>query len=302
MNTIRHKRLIASFYGLALLISSSLLPLNVSAQNLNVPAFTSVTLYPGDYYDTAIVRSNGVLVLNGGEIGTLSNGILQIEQGGKFYMNEGGIYTFENDGEVGFYGGRQSTDSSVNRGYVKLAGGDPGIQLIHNKGTVDIYYLATNRLSWEINTEVTNNAPAIRIFSLTNSLATGTYTYATLPNWASTPFGISNSMYSLQWSPVSNRQLQTEITIASNWLGSVTVSQYVPLSSAITSSIRRTAFNEVSWNSVSGRTYQVQDALNLIAGDWENMSTPISSTGTVSLINDANPFLQERFYRILLRH
>jgi len=288
-----------------MLVGSVLFPHEVAAAPLTVNAFTLVQIFPGQYYDSAIVRSNGTLVMNGGGIGTnllVFTPSVTVEQGGQFYFNDGLIKDFENDGIVEFYGGRQSTVSSVNRGYVKLAGGDPGIQLIHHKGTVDVYYLATNRLAWEINSEVTNNAPAIRIFSLTNSVPVGIYTYATLPGWASTPYGKSNSTYSLQWAPVTNKQLKTEITIASNWLGTVTIAQYIPIS-GITCSIRRTAFNEVSWNSVSGRTYQVQDALDLILeGDWYNTGTPTYSTSTNSLINDANPFLDNRYYRVLLRN
>lgn len=269
---------------------------------LNVPAFTHITVYPGQFYDYATVQSNGVLIMSGGEIGTNSatTPSVTVLQGGRFYMNAGSIQYFDNRGITELYGGAQSTESSENRGYVKIAGGDPGIQLIHYTGTVDVIYLATNRTFWEIYSVVTSGSPTIRFFSLTNTLAEGTYTSATLPKSLVTDVYV-HANHALFWNPITNADVRTEIVIATNWPGSVVVQVYTPLvSHSVTCAIQQASPVNVSWNSVSGRTYQVEDALSLTMQDWLAVGVPVTATGSTTSV-DHSGIYPAAFYRAWLR-
>ncbi len=273
------------------------------AAPLNVSGGTQITVYPGQVYDYATVQSNGVLIMSGGAIGTNSapTASVTIAPGGRFYMNAGRIQYFDNRGIAELYGGAQSTDASENRGYVKIAGYDPGIQLVHFAGTVDVYYLATNRTLWEIYSVVTDGAPAIRFFSLTNTLAAGTYTYGTLPT-SNHPAGRIHTNHALLWNPLTNKNVRTEILIATNWLGSVSVQPYSPLSPiAITCGIQEASTPQVVWNSVSGRTYQVEAAWTLGINSWFAAGVPMTATGSTtagSVPGSPSPV----FYRVWLRH
>ena len=273
------------------------------AAPLNVPAFTQITIYPGQVFDYATVQSNGVLIMSGGAIGTNSypTSSVTVLQGGRFYMNAGRIQYFDNRGITEMYGGAQSTVSSENRGYVKVAGGDPGIQLSHYTGTVDVFYLATTRTNWEIISEVTDGAPIVRFFSLTNTLAPGIYTVATLPK---TTLGnlAFHTNHALFWNPLTNKSVRTDLNIRTNWPGTVEVLSYVPVSPiAITSRIQQASPLMLSWNAQSGRVYQIEDALSLPLQDWLPSGAPITATGATASINLAGLF-SEIYYRILLRH
>jgi hypothetical protein len=273
------------------------------AAPLNVPPFAQITVYPGQVYDYATVQSNGVLIMSGGAIGTNSAPIASVTvlQGGWFYMNAGNIQYFDNRGVTELYGGAQSSESSENRGYVKIAGGDPGFQLLHYTGTVDVIHLATNRTSWEISSAVTSGSPTIRFFSLTNTLAAGTYTSATLPK-SSTPAGHVHTNHALFWNPISNTSVRTDIQIASNWPGSVVVQVYTQLADhSVTCAIRQVSPVNVSWNSVSGRVYQIEDALSLTAQDWLAVGVPVTATGSTMSANYSGIY-PAAFYRAWLRH
>lgn len=271
------------------------------AAPLNVPAFSQVTVYPGQEFDYATVQSNGVLIMSGGAIGTNFTPSVTVVQGGRFHMNDGRIQDFDNRGITELYGGAQSTSSSENRGYVKIAGGDPGIQLIHYTGTVDVFYLATNRTSWEIYSVTTSGAPTIRFFSLTNTLTAGTYTYAALPS-ASIPPGRVHTNHALLWNPLTNTSVRTEILIATNWPGSVVVQVYTQLDAhSVTCSIQQASPVAVSWNSVSGRTYQIEDALTLTPDDWLAVGVPVTATGSIMSANYSGVY-PAAFYRARLRH
>lgn len=273
------------------------------AASLNVPAFTQITVYPGQVFDDATVQSNGVLIMGGGVIGTDTDSTASVTvlQGGRFYMNAGRIGYFDNRGIAELYGGAQSTSASENRGYLKIAGYDPGIQLVHYTGTVDVFYLATNRTLWEIYSVVTNGAPAIRFFSLTNTLATGTYTYGTLPA-SSIPPGRVHTNHALCWNPLTNKSVRTEIVIATNWSGTVEVRSYVPVSPiAITGRLQQASPLLLSWNSESGRVYQIEDALSLPLQDWLASGPPTTATGTTAAAGLSGLF-SSIYYRVLLRH
>ena len=277
------------------------LAISASALSLVVNTNSVFTLFPGQYYDSAIVRNNGVLIMNGGAIGTNVSPSVTIEAGGRFCFNGGLIQDFDNRGMVEFYGGRQSTVTSVNRGYVILAGGDPGIQLSHWDGVLDIHYLATNRTAWEVDATTAIATPIIRIFSLTNSLSPDFYHYGTLPS-VPIPPGAVHTNHALLWNPATNREVRTEIIMASNWPGSVHVLAYAqPPANSITCFIHRSSPVEVGWSSLTGRTYQVEDAFDLGIQDWFALGTPVPGTGTTTTITSAG-FIPTRFYRVRLRY
>lgn len=273
------------------------------AATLNVPGFSQITVFPGMVYDSATVQSNGVLIMSGGAIGTNSapTPSVTVLQGGKFYMNAGRIQYFDNRGIVELYGGAQSTEASENRGYVKVAGGDPGLQLIHYTGTVDVFYLATNRTAWEIYSVVTNGAPTIRFFSLTNTLAAGTYTYGTLPS-SPVPPGRVHTNHALLWNPITNKSVRTEVLIASNWPGTVVVQVYTQLPAhSITCRIQSVSSLMLDWSAASGRVYQVEDALSLTLQDWLAAGAPVTATGALASVSLSGIF-SNIHYRVLLRH
>ena len=272
---------------------------SASAASLDVGLGQTFVVSTGQLFDYAVVRNGGVLVLDGGLIGTNALPSVLVEEGGRFVFNSGAINYFENRGVAELYGGTQSTSSSENRGYLKIAGGDPGTQIGHFDGTVDVYHTATNRTAWEIDSATTNGDPQIRFFSLSNSLAAGSYTFATLT--PTTPFPGGKTYHDLArfWTP-SGTQLvaQVDVMLPSNWPGKVWSYKYTAPTSP-TSSVRTAV--EISWTAVSGRTYQVQATTNLISGPWRNLELPTmceSATGSVfDAASDTN-----KTYRVLLRH
>ena len=96
-----------------------------SAASLDVDFGQTVVVSNGAVYDDAVVRNGGVLILDGGAIGTNATPSVNVEAGGRFVVNAGAINYFENRGTVELYGGRQSTSSSENRGYLRIAGAIP---------------------------------------------------------------------------------------------------------------------------------------------------------------------------------
>jgi len=292
----------ASFLGVTLLCSIG------RAVPLNVPAFSTITVSPGQEYDYATVQSNGVLIMNGGVVGITSapTPSVTVSTGGRFYMNAGLIQFFDNRGVAELYGGSQSTFTSENRGYVKIAGYDPGIQLAHYTGTVEVFHLATNRTNWEIISEVTDGAPVIRFFSLTNTLAAGTYTVATLPKTTlgNLAFHTNHAQF---WNPLTNTSVRTDVNMRTTWPGTVEVLSYVPVSPiAITCRVQSssTVFPgnpEVFWNTESGRVYQVERALDLGLQDWVAPLPPVTATGDSERVF-ATGILPQMLFRVLLRH
>ena len=98
----------------------------VRAASLDVDFGQTIVVSNGAVYDSAVVRNGGVLILDGGAIGTNALPSVNVEAGGRFVVYDGEINYFDNRGSVELYGGRQSTYSSENRGYLRIAGGDPG--------------------------------------------------------------------------------------------------------------------------------------------------------------------------------
>lgn len=134
---------------------------------------------------------------------------------------------------------------------------------------------------------------------MSNSLAPGSYTYATLVPANYYSFGKVYHDLARFWTP-SGTQLvaQINVSVASNWPGTVWSIKYSgPTSPTV---VVRPAV-EISWNAQAGRTYQVQTTTNLVAGVWRNLGAPILSQGTNAAAFDSMPD-SNKTYRVLLRH
>jgi hypothetical protein len=269
---------------------------SASAASLEV-LFAQTTVVPaGEEYDDAVVRNGGVLILDGGTIGTNATPSVLVEPGGHFVFNAGLIRYFENHGITELFGGRQSNDSSENRGYLRIAGGDPGIQIVHLDGAIDIHACATNRTIWEIDSPTTSASPVIRFYSVSNSLPAGSYTYATLVPATPNPFGKVYSDYARFW-PNTQAVIRVDVNLASNWTGTVwshIVAEPKP------PELRTRPAIEVSWRSQTGHTYQVQFTTNLLSTNWHNLGLPVYARTTNSFILDTTPETNKS-YRLLIR-
>jgi len=256
-----------------------------SAASLDVDFGQTVVVSNGAVYDDAVVRNGGVLVLDGGAIGTNAMPSVNVEAGGRFVVYAGTINYFENRGIVELYGGRQSTISSENRGYLRIAGGDPGTQIVHLDGTLDVYSTATNRPAWEIDSTTTNGNPQIRLYSVSNSLAAGSYPYAALIPASYYPFGKIYHDQARFW-PNTQIVVQVDISVASNWPGLVQSFIRPGPKSPV---LRTRPAIEISWTSQTGRTYQVQRCTNLGGAIWENLGLPVHARSTNSSVLDTMP-------------
>lgn len=256
-----------------------------SAASLDVDFGQTVVVSNGAVYDDAVVRNGGVLILDGGAIGTNATPSVNVEAGGRFVVNAGAINYFENRGTVELYGGRQSTSSSENRGYLRIAGGDPGIQIVHLDGTLDVFSTATNRTAWEIDSTTTNGNPQIRLYCVSNSLAPGSYPYAALTPASHYSFGKVYHDQARFW-PNTQIVAQVDIAVASNWPGLVHSYAYSGPKSPV---LRTRPAIEISWTSQTGRTYQVQRCTNLVGGIWYNLGLPVFAHGTNSFVLDTMP-------------
>lgn len=255
----------------------------------------------GQVFDTATVRNGGVLILDGGTISNGSPSII-VDAGGRFIFNSGRIHYFDNRGSTELYGGTQSSDASENRGYVKYAGGDPGpggSQLVHFDGRVDVYYVPTNRIIWEIYVDSTNLDSSVHLYTFANSLAPGSYKYNTLPTSLAHGTGKEYLDIVTYWTPgplLAGRQIT--LNMDSNWPGKVWVYNYIPLP-VYTSSVRTAV--EINWNAVSGHTYQVQCTTDLVSGAWMNLGEPTHAHSTTGSVCDTT-YATNKMYRVLLRH
>ncbi len=55
-----------------------------------------------------------------------------------------------------------------------------------------------------------------------------------------------------------------------------------------------------TWNSVSGRTYQVESTTNLIPAVWNNLGSPLTAGGTALGVSDSTVTNAQNFYRVAL--
>ncbi|HEY5909334.1 MAG TPA: hypothetical protein VJA21_01885 [Verrucomicrobiae bacterium] len=56
----------------------------------------------------------------------------------------------------------------------------------------------------------------------------------------------------------------------------------------------------VSWNSQTGKKYQLQTALSLQSGDWSDMGAPITGDGSPIVVPDPNQDTPQKFYRAVV--
>ncbi len=290
---------------LTLVTSSLLIITPLRAVTLDVPLGQIRVVSAGEVFTEAFVRNGGVLILDGGTISNgaaLSSPSVTVDPGGRFIFNSGSIHYFENWGVAELYGGTQSSYASENRGYVKFAGGDPGSspsQLVHSDGRVDVYYVPTNRILWEINVTSANSDSSVHLYTFANSLAPGSYKYNTLPT--SLAHGTGKEYWDIvtYWTPgplLAGRQIT--LNMDSNWPGKVWVYNYIPLPT-YTSSVRTAV--EINWNAVSGHTYQVQSTTNLPGGIWKNFGLPVLAQSSTAAVCDS-AYDTNKMYRVLLYH
>src|SRR5206468_9928039 len=55
-----------------------------------------------------------------------------------------------------------------------------------------------------------------------------------------------------------------------------------------------------AWNSVSGRSYQMQYKTNLAGATWSNLGSPIVAGGSTTTATDSTSPDKQRFYRVAL--
>lgn len=293
-------RILSRSVGLTVLLGMLFVP-QVRAVSIDVFPGPPIRTLPGSYFDSARIRNGGTLILHEAAIGTNAPGgfaSVTNNSGGRFVMNSGAIHSFDNSGTMEFYGGSQSTVSSENRGTLILAGGDPGFQLVHFDGTVEVYHLAASRTNWEIDA---SGSSVIRIHCVTNSLPFGTYTYATLPAGTSIPGGKTYRNHAQTWAPGGNRELATDITILSDWSGSVEIVAYTPPALPALS-ISRGTFTEVRWGTEADRSYQLEATLDLTAQEWVPFEPPKAGTGGTVTSFDFDSSMPSRVYRVTVRH
>lgn len=265
------------------------------AASLNLGAGETRTVSVGETYANALVGNGGTLILDGGAFTTTPYSVT-VEEGGRFIFNAGYVSDYVNYGLTELYGGTQSTVSSENRGQLTLAGGDPGIQIVHRGGMVDLYGYATNRTLSEI--DVMGTGGSIRIWCLTSSLPPSVYSYATMPTQALFAGGKASRVTNRFWNAGVTWTGTLDIAMATNWQGTLKIVTYTP-PTAFTSTVQPAV--EIAWNAVSGRVYQVQSTTNLPGGVWRNVGLPVRADGSAGSFCDRGGGTSTS-YRVLLRH
>jgi subtilase family serine protease len=131
-----------------------------------------------------------------------------------------------------------------------------------------------------------------------------------LAQWnGSTIYGISNppafgwtNLVFIVSAPSSNSVVEFAAENDPNYFGldDVSVTPIPPVAFQ-TSTSSSTGFN-LSWNTGSGLTYQVQYKTNLMQATWINLGSPVAGTGGQLLISDTNAISasSERFYRLVV--
>jgi len=194
-------------------------------------------------------------------------------------MMDGVTDYIENNGRLELYGGTAgAVDSSVNRGYIKMAGGDIGFQIIQFGGVIDIFYPAATRTNLEVNCGNSTPPDAVRLFTLTNSLGYGQFDVSQLgPPARVYPGGGEYEVDCTFWSPDGDVESTIVLNIPTNWTGSLLCEPVtVPASTSIVCMIDSAV--DLTWGSLSNRGYQVQTTTNLLSDVWEDLGTPVYNT------------------------
>jgi len=168
----------------------------------------------GEHYERIVVYPHGTLLIDGGSITqappiTLDS--VEVSAGGSCVMTNGVIDYFMNNGRVEMYGGSTGSSSSENHGYMMLAGGDPGGQIVQQGGVLDIFYTATTRTNLEISSPGGNFNATVTHLIPTNWNGT----IVSEPMVAPSPTDVVcqiDSAIELTWPSVSNRGYQVQYT------------------------------------------------------------------------------------------
>ena len=291
---MKHRAMIA----LAACALLAVAPRVLSADTL-VGMGETLSVGPLAYHDRVVVQQGGTLILEGGSIGTNETGVVEdvlVEPGGRFIMRSGSLRFFTNRGRTEVYGGTAGPTSSENRGSLVLAGGDIGFQLVHFDGELDLFRLPANRTSFEISSNTTAASPVIRIHALVSTVPWGSYNIKTLPSKTAYPgfyIHTSSNQFDLNGG-IHSAQLGMELAIS--WTGRVEYIEYRRPVAAVGSISRALA---VQWRSSAGRVYQVQKAVNLKGGLWEDLGTPQIGTGSTLRAYDTVENPDPDNYRVL---
>lgn len=261
----------------------------------------TLTVGTGTSMDRVVIYPNATLILDGGSI-TSSPAMdsVEVSAGGKCIMLDGYTDYFLNSGRLEMYGGSTSLSSSENHGYMKLAGGDPGIQIVLFDGVVDIFYPAATRTNLEISASTANPAPAVRIHTLTNSLGYGLFEIGDLGTPSLTyPGGAEYDIDGTYWSPDGDIDMTLTLNVPSNWNGKVLSDRMeVPASTSIVCTIDSAV--ALTWASFSNRGYQVQSTTNLLSGTWQDLGLPVyDTTGTNLFFDQANEGLKANRAKVI---
>jgi hypothetical protein len=249
----------------------------------------TMTVGPGDTYERVVVYPNATLIIDGGSITQsppVTMNSVEVTAGGTCVMIDGNTDFFFNNGRLEMYGGRGGPSSSANHGYIKLAGGDLGQQIVMMGGILEIFYPAATRTNLEISAYNQNAADAIRLFTTSNSLGYGFFEIGDLPPLVvvSPPYG-TFEMEATFWSPDGEIDATIAYLIPTNWNGMIICEPFeIPASTSIVCTIDSAI--DLTWGSVSNRGYQVQTTTNLLSDVWENLGTPVYNTQFENLYFD----------------
>jgi len=257
----------------------------------------------GDHHERVVVYPQGTLLIQGGSITQappIHMDSVEVSAGGRCVMTNGVIDYFMNNGHVEMYGGSTGSSSSENHGYLMLAGGDPGGQIVQKGGVLDLFYTATTRTNLEISSDNNNPPDATRIFSISNSLGFGMFEVGDLPLVVVAPPWAEVTMDVTFWTPTGNFNATLTHLIPTNWNGTI-VSEPMVAPSPTDVVCQIDSAVELEWASISNRGYQVQYTTNLLSGTWQNLGSPVYSTeGTNQYFDSANEEIKA--YRAKILH
>ncbi len=242
-----------------------------------------------DFYARCTVHPNATLLIEGGSITQappVTNAAVEIAAGGTCVMRSGHADYFNNNGRLQFLGGSTSLSSTENHGYMILAGGDPGIQIVNQGGFLDLYRPAAGRTNLEISADNSVPGDIIRIFSITNTLGYGWFDIEDLsPLVVVYPPYAEFEMSAKFWDNGSNFYADLTFLIPTNWNGLIISEPFdIPPTNEITLAIEPAV--GLSWASTNHRGYQVQSTSNLVSGTWSDFGLPVPSLSPTNRMFD----------------
>lgn len=277
------------------------------ADTFTVQLGQTVELRDGDYYEQIIIENGGIFIMNGGAVGTNEHGnaaSVDVKPGGRFVMNAGEINYFNNRGVAEIYGGQAIRHNgvaatSVNLGYLKIAGGDIGWQVFNggDDAILDLFYYSSKKESIEV---VIGGNAITRIHSVSNTLEFGEHSFSELDLSFPVDSVAIHSMTAELWSPGGSYEVSIEI-LSMEWpeAEAQVVSSEFREPQQFASEIDPAVM--VSWNGEVGRTYQVQSTTNLTENVWVNVGLPVHASTENNYTLDTTKGASRKTYRVILR-